>query len=131
MRYLVTGGAGFIGTHLVGALVARGESVRVLDNFSTGRSSNLAHVLGRDVEAPSAGGRAQTDGVELVNGDIRDAAACREACAGVTVVFHQAAMRAVPRSVDDPMGATEANVIGTLNMLMAAADAGVQRFVNA
>ncbi len=131
MRYLVTGGAGFIGAHLVGALVARGQQVRVLDNFSTGRATNLAHVLGRDVEVPEDGDRAQANGVEVLNGDIRDPTSCREACAGVTVVLHQAAMRAVPRSVDDPMGATEANVIGTLNMLMAAADARVQRFVNA
>ncbi|MDR7521401.1 MAG: SDR family oxidoreductase [Armatimonadota bacterium] len=131
-RYLVTGGAGFIGAHLVGALVARGESVRVLDNFSTGSVRNLAFALGRRVE-PGAE-REDTlagDGVEVLRGDIRDPATCAAACEGVEIVLHQAAMRSVPRSVDDPRGATEHNVAGTLNLLIAASQAGVRRFVYA
>jgi UDP-glucose 4-epimerase len=130
-RYLVTGGAGFIGAHLVGSLHARGERVRVLDNFSTGRAANLSYVLGRPFAPPSPGETVTVDSVEVFHGDIRDADACRRACAGIEVVFHQAAMRSVPRSVDDPLGSNDANVTGTLNLLMAAAAAGVRRVVNA
>ena len=88
--YLVTGGAGFIGSNLVDALVARGDRVRVLDDFSTGRRENLA----------------AQPGVEVVEGDLRDAAVVRRAVAGVDGVFHQAALRSVPRSVDDPLSST-------------------------
>lgn len=129
-RYLVTGGAGFIGAHLVRALVARGHHVRVLDNFSTGSAANLAYALDREVAVPPPGG-ARVDGVEIRHGDIRDPAVCRQACEGTHVVLHQAAMRSVPRSVDDPGGTNESNVTGTLNLLMAAAAAGVRRFVYA
>lgn len=129
--HLVTGGAGFIGAHLVGALVARDRPVRVMDNFSTGRASNLAYVLHREVQPPPPGGRAHVDGVEIFNGDIRDAAACRQATEGIQVVLHQAAMRSVPRSVDDPRGTNESNVTGTLNLLWASAASGVRRFVYA
>ena len=130
-RYLVTGGAGFIGSHLVRALVARGHPVRVLDNFSTGSPANLAYALGREVATPAEGGSAVLSGVEVLRGDIRDPAACERACQGVDVVLHQAAMRSVPRSVEDPRGANESNVTGTLNMLVAAAGAGARRFVYA
>lgn len=130
-RYLVTGGAGFIGSHLVRALVARGQSVRVLDNFSTGSAANLAHALGREVSAPEDGASAALDGVEVLRGDIRDPAACERACQGIDVVLHQAAMRSVPRSVEDPRGANDSNVTGTLNVLIAAANAKARRLVYA
>lgn len=131
-RYLVTGGAGFIGAHLVRALVAQGELVRVLDNFSTGAAENLAYALDRDVtEIPPEDAVARYDGVEIMRGDIRDPAACAAACEGIGIVLHQAAMRSVPRSLDDPQEANENNVTGTLNLLVAAARAGVRRFVYA
>ncbi|MDQ7857875.1 MAG: SDR family oxidoreductase [Armatimonadota bacterium] len=130
-RFLVTGGAGFIGAHLVRALVTRGEAVRVLDNFSTGSVHNLAYALGRPVQEPPDAALVQLDGVEVLRGDIRDPQTCARACAGVDVVLHQAAMRSVPRSVDDPRGANEHNVTGTLNLLVAASAAGVRRFVYA
>jgi len=113
--YLVTGGAGFIGSNLVDALVARGDRVRVLDDFSTGRRENLA----------------AQPGVEVVEGDLRDAAVVRRAVAKVDGVFHQAALRSVPRSVDDPLSSNQVNVTGTLVLLLACRDAGVQRVVYA
>ena len=113
---LVTGGAGFIGSHLVEELVRQGRSVRVLDNFSTGRREHLAAVQDR---------------IEIVEGDILDAAAVRRAMRGVRRVFHQAALRSVPRSVDDPSTSNRVNVEGTLNVLVAARDAGVERLVYA
>ncbi|HUX00082.1 MAG: SDR family oxidoreductase [Phycisphaerae bacterium] len=112
--YLVTGGAGFIGSNLVRAILERGRSVRVLDNFATGFRENLQEVVGD---------------VDLVEGDIRDADTCRRACAGAEVVYHQAAIPSVPRSMKDPQGCFDANAVGTHNMLMAARDAGVRRFV--
>jgi nucleoside-diphosphate-sugar epimerase len=116
MMYLVTGGAGFIGSHIAGELVARGERVRVLDNLSTGSEANLA---------------AFRDGVEFVKGDIRDAGTCAAAMRGVRYVLHQAALRSVPRSVDDPMSTDEVNVHGSLLVLQAAREAGVERLVYA
>ena len=113
--YLVTGGAGFIGSNLVDALVARGDRVRVLDDFSTGRRENLA----------------AQPGVQVVEGDLRDAAVVRRAVAGVDGVFHQAALRSVPRSVDDPLSSNQVNVTGTLVLLLACRDAGVRRVVYA
>ena len=115
-HYLVTGGAGFIGSHIVDALLAAGERVRVLDNFATGKRENLAHC------------RQQ---IELVEGDIRHLETCKEACAGIDFVLHQAALGSVPRSIEDPLTSHEVNVTGMLNMLLAARDAGVQRFVYA
>lgn len=112
----VTGGAGFIGSHLVDALLARGARVRVLDNLSTGRRENLA----------DAGDR-----IELLEGDLRDAAACRRACAGSALVFHQAALGSVPRSLADPATTIEVNVAGTAHLFAAAHDAGVRRVVYA
>lgn len=111
---LVTGGAGFIGSHLVRALLERGDEVRVLDNFSTGRRENIAEVL-RDID--------------LIEGDIRDLAACAEACNDADTVFHLAALGSVPRSVDDPLTTNAVNAVGALNMLVGARDAGVRRFV--
>jgi len=130
-RYLVTGGAGFIGAHVVRALLARNHRVRVLDNFSTGHSANLVYALGRELPVPRPGASVVADGLEVIHGDIRDAEMCRRATDGVGIVLHQAAMRSVPRSVDDPLGSNESNVTGTLNLLIAAAAAGVKRVVNA
>ncbi len=113
---LVTGGAGFIGSHLVDALVARGATVRVLDNLATGLRENLE-------------GTAKE--IELIEGDIRDLATCQRAAAGVDVVFHQAALGSVPRSLDDPSTSVAVNVAGTTNMLHAARDGGARRFVYA
>ncbi|MEA2524570.1 MAG: hypothetical protein QOF73_1797 [Thermomicrobiales bacterium] len=112
--YLVTGGAGFIGSHLAARLVERGEAVRVFDNFSTGKMENLAPLAFK---------------AELVKGDLRDMAAVRKAMAGVEVVFHQAADPSVPRSMADPAACYEANVLGTVNVLQAAREAGVRRVV--
>jgi nucleoside-diphosphate-sugar epimerase len=113
---LVTGGAGFIGSHLVSSLVAGGARVRVLDDLSTGRRENLA---------------ALADRCELMLGDIRDVGACHRACAGAAVVFHQAALGSVPRSMERPDEAIAINVAGTANVLTAARDAGARRVVYA
>lgn len=114
--WLVTGGAGFIGSNIVEGLLARGEKVRVFDNFSTGKKENLAPFM-RDIE--------------LVKGDIRNPAALKKAMKGVTYVSHQAALRSVPKSVDNPVDCNEVNVTGSLNVLMAARDAGAKRLVYA
>ncbi|MCX6907266.1 MAG: SDR family NAD(P)-dependent oxidoreductase, partial [Verrucomicrobia bacterium] len=112
--YLVTGGAGFIGGHLAERLVRDGKSVRILDNFSSGREANLQ----------SWGNRA-----EIIRYDIRDRAAVARAMTGVRVVFHLAALPSVPKSVADPLTSHDINVNGTLNVLLAARDARVQRLV--
>ena len=112
-RYLVTGAAGFIGSNLVEALLERGESPRGLDNFGTGKRENLDEL----------------DSFDLIEGDVRDLATCRRACAGMDYVLHEAALGSVSRSVEDPLTSNECNVTGTLNMLVAARDAGVKRFV--
>jgi UDP-N-acetylglucosamine 4-epimerase len=111
--WLVTGAAGFIGSHLAERLLALGQTVVGLDNFATGKRENL----------PA--------GIRFIEGDIRSFDACERACQGVDVVLHQAALGSVPRSVDDPIASTQANVAGFLNMLVAARDAGVERFVYA
>ena len=113
--YVVTGGAGFIGSNIVDALLGRGHRVRVFDDFSTGRRENLA------------GAR----GAEVIEGDLRDAATVARAVAGADGVFHEAALRSVPRSVDDPLSSNEVNVTGTLNLLMACRAAKVRRVVYA
>lgn len=113
---LVTGGGGFIGSHLVDALVERGAAVRVLDNFQTGRRENLAHLAGR---------------IEVIEGDIRDLETCRRAVEGVAVVFHQAALGSVPRSMKEPATTIDVNVRGAANVFSASRDAGVRRFVYA
>lgn len=114
--YLVTGGAGFIGSHIVDELVRRGERVRVLDNLSTGKRENLAAVIER---------------IELIEGDIRNLETVRGAVQGVDYVLHQAALPSVPRSIADPMTSHEVNATGTLNILIAARDAQVKRVVYA
>src|SRR5262245_60957104 len=119
--FVVTGGAGFIGSHLVERLLRDHPQarIRVLDDFSSGRMENLPF-------AAAAGDR-----LEIVRGDIRDLATVERAGAGATTIFHQAAMRSVPRSVADPLGANDHNVNGTLNVLEAARRAGVKRVVYA
>jgi UDP-glucose 4-epimerase len=121
--YLVTGGAGFIGSHLVTALVARGDRVRVLDDLSTGRLDNLAHL---DVGELASGAA-----VELVSGSIADAAVCARAAQGVAGVLHEAAQVSVPQSVEQPERSYEINVMGTLRVLEAARAAGARRVVMA
>ncbi len=116
MKTLVTGGGGFIGSNVVRALLARGDDVRVLDNFSTGSRANLAG-LEHDVQ--------------LVEGDLRSYERVHAAVRGAEVVFHQGALPSVPRSVQDPLTTTAVNIEGTLNVLLAARDEGVRRIVNA
>jgi nucleoside-diphosphate-sugar epimerase len=113
---LVTGGAGFIGSHMVDALLAAGHSVRVVDNFSTGKHENLAHVADR---------------IDLHAISVTQREALAEAMQGVDYVFHLAALASVPRSVKDPLASNEHNVTGTLNVLLTARDAGVKRVVYA
>jgi len=111
---LVTGGAGFIGSHLAEELVRRGFQVRILDNFSTGKKENLA---------------AFRNAVELIEGDIRDLETCRTAVSGTDYVFHEAALASVPLSVEDPFLTDDINVGGTLNMLWAGKEAGIKKLV--
>lgn len=113
-KYLVTGGAGFIGSHLVESLVAQGKDVRVLDNFLTGKKENIAEFL---------------DEIDFIEGDIQHLETCRKAVAEVDFVFHQAALPSVPRSIANPLLANAINVGGTLNILMAAKEAGVKKVV--
>jgi nucleoside-diphosphate-sugar epimerase len=115
-NYLVTGGAGFIGSNLVEALLDGGHAVRVLDNFSTGKRENLSDFNGQ---------------IDLIEGDLTVLSDVRKAVQDVDVVLHQGAIPSVPRSVEDPLGSTQANVNGTLNVLVAARDAGVRRVVYA
>ena len=116
MRYLITGGAGFIGSHLVEHLTDHGEDVVVLDDLSTGRSENIAPFFDR---------------IEFIQASILDPEVCARAVRGVDYVLHQAAIPSVPRSVDDPVNTHAANVNGVLNMLIASRDANVKRFVYA
>ena len=113
--YLVTGGAGFIGSHLTEELVRRGHRVRVVDSLITGKRQNLAHV----------------PGVEFIEGDLSDLAVAQRAVAGMEYVLHQAAIPSVPRSVQDPITSNRANIDASLNVLVAARDAGVKRVVYA
>jgi UDP-glucose 4-epimerase len=115
-KCLVTGGAGFIGSHLVEALVEQGHAVRVLDNFSTGSRENLAAVRPR---------------IEVMEADLTDLDAVRAAVRGVEVVFHQGALASVPRSVADPLATHQVCATGTLHVLMAAREAGARRVVYA
>jgi len=114
--WLVTGGAGFIGSHIAAELVRRGERVRIFDNLSTGNRAKLAAIGGK---------------FEFVKGDLARPADCAKACKGATFVLHQAAIRSVPKSMDRPLPSHEANATGTLNMLVAARAAKVKRFVYA
>jgi UDP-glucose 4-epimerase len=113
-NYLVTGGAGFIGSNLAGALVEQGHAVRVIDNFSTGKRENLDSFA---------------DGIDLLEGDLTELEDTRQAVQDVEVVLHHAAVPSVPKSIEDPIGANEAGVTATLNVLVAARDAGVRRVV--
>jgi UDP-glucose 4-epimerase len=112
--YLVTGGAGFIGSHVVDELLAQGHRVRVLDNFSTGRRSNIAHVI---------------DDIEVIEGDIQSYERVHNSTRGVDFVVHLAALPSVPRSIQDPLTTHHVNTTGTLNVLLAARDEGAQRVV--
>ncbi len=114
--FMVTGGAGFIGSHIVDRLVEEGHRVRVVDNFSTGRRENLAHLEGHPL-------------VQIAEGDICDWEFMAEVTEGVDYVLHQAAIPSVPRSVSDPLSSHRVNVEGTLRVLLAAKDAGVRRVV--
>jgi nucleoside-diphosphate-sugar epimerase len=115
-RYLVTGGAGFIGSNIVETLVRRGEDVRVFDNFATGKPKNLAGLDGR---------------IEFIEGDIRDLDRVHEAVNNMDYVLHQAALPSIPRSIKDPITTNEVNITGTLNVLVAARDAKVKRVIYA
>jgi UDP-N-acetylglucosamine/UDP-N-acetyl-alpha-D-glucosaminouronate 4-epimerase len=114
MKALVTGGAGFIGSHIASRLIGEGHEVRVLDNFSTGSRSNLAAFDGS---------------FDLVEGDMQSYERAHNAVQGCEVVFHQAALPSVPRSIQDPLTSNAANVVGTLNLLLASRDSGVRRVV--
>lgn len=113
-RYLVTGGAGFIGSNLVERIIANGDQVRVLDDFSTGKRENLTPFMG---------------GLELLEGSIEDFALCQKAVAGVDYVLHQAALPSVPKSIQLPRETNNINIGGIVNLLVSARDAGVKRFV--
>lgn len=112
--YLVTGGAGFIGSHIAEELSRRGEKVRVIDNFLTGRRENIASFL---------------DKIEFIEADIRELEACRRACEGMDFVLHQAALPSVPRSVKDPLLTNEINIKGTLNLLWASKEIQIKRII--
>ena len=111
---MVTGGAGFIGSHLVEALLGRGHMVRVVDNFSTGKRENISGFINR---------------IELLTGDLSESETARRAVDGISCIFHQAALGSVPRSVADPLSTHRSNVDGTLNLLIEARSAGVRRIV--
>jgi nucleoside-diphosphate-sugar epimerase len=114
MKYLVTGGAGFIGSHIVESLVAQEKDVRVLDNFLTGKRENIADFMGK---------------IDLMEGDIADLDTCKKAVQGVDYVLHHAALPSVPRSIEDPVLTNAINVGGTLNILVASKEAAVKRIV--
>lgn len=113
-KYLITGGAGFIGSHITERLVNEGHFVRILDNFSSGKEANLKNIL---------------DKVELIRGDIRSRDACLKSAEGIDFVLHQAALRSVPKSMNNPAEYNDVNINGTLHMLEAAREHKVKRFV--
>ena len=117
-RFLVTGGAGFIGSHIVEALVERGNRVRILDNFSTGKEENLGNIT-----------QQHNNPIEIIKGDLRSEDVVKEAIEGIDYVFHLAALPSVSRSVEDPVGCSEINIIGTLNVLNASKNSNVKRVV--
>jgi len=119
IKFLITGGAGFIGSNLAERLLKDGHYVRILDNFFTGKKDNIKEFTDNN------------NNFELIEGDIRDLDICQKACANIDYVLHQAAIGSVPRSIDDPISSFEVNINGTLNMLMAARDNKVKRFVYA
>lgn len=113
-RYLVTGGAGFIGSHIAQVLVKKGEEVVIFDNFCTGKKENIAPFLKK---------------IKLIKADLRNFKEVKKVVKGIDYVLHQAALRSVPKSVDDPVGFNEVNVRGTLNLLIASGDSKVKRLV--
>jgi UDP-glucose 4-epimerase len=113
-HYLVTGGAGFIGSHIVETLLSQGNSVRVIDNFDTGNAENLRHFSGD---------------LEVLEGSLTDRDTVRKAVSGIDYIFHEAARGSVPRSVADPLGTHDANVTGTINLLNAAKEGGIRRVI--
>lgn len=115
-KYLVTGGAGFIGSHIVETLLKRGDSVRMFDNLATGKEANIASFRSH---------------VQFIQGDLRDLNAVKEAAKDIDVVFHQGALASVPRSIADPVASLETNINGTQNVLLASLNAGVRRVVYA
>jgi len=114
MKYLISGGAGFIGSNIPERILSLGDEVRVLDNFSTGREENLSDIK---------------DDIELIRGDLRDFETVKSAVVGVDYVLHQGALPSVPRSIADPITTADVNTGGTLNILKASLDAGVKRVV--
>jgi len=118
MRFVVTGGAGFIGSHIADALANRGDEVVILDNLFSGRMENIRHLV-------------DTPAVTFVNGSVTDQALLLKACNGADGIFHEAAITSVPRSVKDPLASNEANVSGTLNVLVAAQKCGIKKIVYA
>ena len=116
--FVVTGGAGFIGSNLCEALLDMGCTVRCLDNLSTGKYENIEHFMGKEA-------------FDFIEGDIRDLETCKQACMGVDYVLHQAAWGSVPRSIEMPLLYEEINIRGTLNMMEAATECGVKKFVYA
>src|SRR5215475_1072048 len=117
MKYLVTGGAGFIGSHIAQALLEQGETVRILDNFSTGKRENI-EVLTR---------RFNGNQLEILEGDIRDASRVGEAVRGIEIIFHEAAFVSVPQSMDEPQVCFDINLTGTSQLFDAARRSGVRR----
>lgn len=117
-KFLVTGGAGFIGSNLVEAILEMGYKVRVLDNFATGKWQNIKEFF-------------NNPNFELIVGDVRDTEACHNACIGIDYVLHQGALGSVPRSINDPRTSNDVNITGTLNMMIAARDNNIKRFVYA
>lgn len=117
-KILITGGAGFIGSNLCDYFLERNNHITCLDNFATGKRENIAHLK-------------DNKNFNLIEGDIRDLETCKKACEGIDYVLHQAALGSVPRSINDPITSNSVNVDGFLNMLVAARDAGVKRFVYA
>ena len=113
-HYLVTGGAGFIGSHIVETLLVRGVRVRVFDNFSTGKRENLTGLTGD---------------LEILEGDLREANTVKKAVSGVEIIFHEAAFVSVPESMSDPLGCFAVNIEGTASLLEAARQAGVRKVV--
>jgi len=130
-KYLVTGGGGFIGSHMVEELLRRGHDVRVVDNFITGKRENLEEALDNARRTSGGTGGAAQATPELLTGDLAEADIAGQAVEGVDYVLHQAAIPSVPRSVADPVTSNRANVDATLNVLVAARDAGVKRVVYA
>jgi nucleoside-diphosphate-sugar epimerase len=113
-NYLITGGAGFIGSNIAAELLRRGEKVRIIDNFSTGKRENIERFI---------------NDIELIEGDLRNIEDAKKAVNGIEYILHQAALSSVPRSVVDPISSNASNIDGTLNLLVAARDAGVERVV--